>query len=199
MCYWCNSLTTINIPSTVTDFGDDIFYDCTSLPVENNIRYGDTVLAAVVDKTLSTYTIKNGTILIDSSSFSDCENLTSITIPNTVKHISTGAFEGCSSLANIDIPDSVTSIGMEAFIYCSGLTSITIPNSVTSIGSSAFFLCDALTSVTINALTPPALGEDAFGNTNNCPIYVPTTSVNDYKTASGWSDYANRIQAIPTA
>ena len=171
MCYWCNSLTTINIPSTVTDFGDDIFYECTSLPVENNIRYGDTVLAAVVDKTLSTYTIKNGTILIDASSFSDCENLTSITIPNTVKHINTTAFEGCVSLANIDIPDSVTSIGQEAFIYCSGLTSITIP----------------------------ALGEDAFGNTNNCPIYVPTTSVNDYKTASGWSDYASRIQAIPTA
>ena len=34
-----------------------------------------------------------------------------------------------------------------------------------------------------------------FNNTNDCPIYVPTGSVEAYKTAEYWSDYADRIQA----
>jgi len=37
----------------------------------------------------------------------------------------------------------------------------------------------------------------ALENTNNCPIYVPSASVNAYKTATNWSTYASRIQAIP--
>jgi hypothetical protein len=49
--------------------------------------------------------------------------------------------------------------------------------------------------MTIRATTPPALGEDPFLSTNNCPIYVPAASLTDYQTA--WSSYASRIQAIP--
>ena len=30
-------------------------------------------------------------------------------------------------------------------------------------------------------------------------IYVPSESVDAYKAASGWSDFASKIQAIPTA
>jgi len=35
-----------------------------------------------------------------------------------------------------------------------------------------------------------------FNETNNCPIYVPTSSVDAYKTATGWNSYSSRIQAI---
>jgi hypothetical protein len=35
-----------------------------------------------------------------------------------------------------------------------------------------------------------------FDSTNNCPIYVPSGSVNTYKAADGWSNYASRIKAI---
>jgi hypothetical protein len=37
-----------------------------------------------------------------------------------------------------------------------------------------------------------------FYETNNCPIYVPAESVEAYKSAEFWSDYSNRIQAIPS-
>ena len=63
-------------------------------------------------------------------------------------------------------------------------------------GDEAFYECDELTSVTINATTPPTLGDDAFYDTNNCPIYVPSGSVDTYKSASGWSSLASRIQPI---
>ena len=108
------------------------------------------------------------------------------------------AFSNCTSLTSVTIPNSVTSIGNSAFSSCDSLTSITIPSGVTSIEYSVFYGCRSLTSVTVLATTPPTLGPDAFYNTNNCPIYVPSTSVDAYKTASRWSSYASRIQAIPT-
>ena len=60
-----------------------------------------------------------------------------------------------------------------------------------------FYNCTSLTSVTIEATTPPTLGNNVFYNTNECPIYVPSESVEIYKAANGWSNYASRIQAIP--
>ena len=115
-----------------------------------------------------------------------------------IASISTRAFKGCGSLTSIDIPNSVTKIGDAAFVDCASLTSIDIPNSVTSIGEEAFRECISLTSVTVNAITPPTLGTKVFMNTNDCPIYVPSASVNAYKAATNWSYYASRIQAIPT-
>ena len=35
-----------------------------------------------------------------------------------------------------------------------------------------------------------------FDNTNNCPIYVPAGSLDEYKATWPWSDYANRILPI---
>ena len=93
----------------------------------------------------------------------------------------------------------ITKIEKNAFYQCSGLTSIDIPSGVTSIGQGAFMNCSGLTSITVNAITPPTLGSAAFSNTNNCPIYVPSASVNAYMTATNWSTYANRIQAIPNS
>ena len=116
-------------------------------------------------------------------------------IPDSVTSIGSQAFFGCTSLASIDIPDSVISIASDAFFSCSGLSSIVIPASVTSIGSFAFQYCSGLASITVLASTPPSLGQAAFSETKNCPIYVPAGSVNAYKSA--WSEYADRIQAIP--
>lgn len=78
------------------------------------------------------------------------------------------------------------------------LTSVTISDSITSIGYNAFYGCYSLTSITVEATTPPTLGNNAFASTNSCPIYVPASSVDEYKnsTSTGWSEYASRIQAI---
>ena len=123
---------------------------------------------------------------------------TTFDIPDGTTKIGSYAFYTYERLTDITIPSTVTSIGAYAFYSCKVLNSVTIPNSVTTIGYYAFCKCPFLESITIKATTPPKLYSGAFDNTNNCPIYVPAASVDAYKTATNWSTYADRIQAIPT-
>lgn len=152
----------------------------------------------LIDRTITSATIPSGTTTIGDYAFSNCSGLTSVTIPDSVIKIGRSAFSGCSGLTSVTIPDSVTSIGGNAFAGCTGLTSVTIGNSVTSIGYNAFQNCTSLASITSLNTTPPTLGTDVFLNVPaTCPIYVPAASVETYKAASGWSDRAAYIQAIP--
>ena len=70
-----------------------------------------------------------------------------------------------------------------------------LPVTLTSIGNECFNYSSNLRSIT----TPPTLGSDAFNNTNKCPIYVPAESLDAYKAATNWKNYASRIQAIPNS
>lgn len=121
-------------------------------------------------------------------------DITSIDIPVGTSKIDEAVFRYCTQLTAVTIPDTVTSIGYVAFEYCSALTSITIPSSVTNIDNYAFNHCSSLTSITVESETPTPLAS-FFEDTNNCPIYVPSDSVDAYKAA--WTRYASRIQAIP--
>ena len=132
----CTSLTTITIPNSVTSFGAYPFSGCTSLPVDNNIRYADTYLVEVVDKTLSTYIIKEGTKCIGDHAFYGCTDLTSIEIPNSVIIIWKNAFERCKGLTSLTIPASVTSIGKGLQIYgkkCNPQIFLKIPYTSTAV------------------------------------------------------------------
>ena len=99
----------------------------------------------------------------------------------------------------IELPNSVTTIGNYAFSYADKMAGVfTIPSGVTYIGTYCFEGLRKITSFVIEATTPPTIGNTPFIGTN-CAIYVPAGSVNAYKTASGWSTYASRIQAIPNS
>jgi hypothetical protein len=65
------------------------------------------------------------------------------------------------------------------------------------ISSGAFWNCSRLTILTIENATPPDVRGLAFeGVSKNITIYVPAESVEKYKTAEGWSEYADKIKAI---
>ena len=156
------------------------------------ITEGEINLTNLVSVEIGDYCVTS----IDWYAFEGCTSLTSCTIGNNVASIGDQAFSFCSGLTSVTIPDSVTSIGMAAFQYCRGLTSVTISSGVTSIGMGAFANCTNLTSITVNATNPPQLGSYAFAG-STCPIYV--LDIDAYKSASGWSTYASRIQAIPNS
>ena len=168
--FWCESLTSINIPNSVTTIGNGAFSRCSSLISIN---------------------IPNSVTTIERGAFSRCNSLTSITIPNSVVTIIGNPFyfwygnlyneskafiyedhvlfnKNKTTLIayiarekNYTIPNSVTTIGEGAFNGCHFLTSIKIPNSVTTIGEGAFNGCYSLTSINIpNSVT--TIGESAF-------------------------------------
>ena len=118
--YNCEPLTSINIPDGVTNIGDEAFWWCGSLTSIN---------------------IPDGVTNIGSYAFDGCNSLASINIPNNMTNIEVGAFLGCESLTSIIIPNSVTNIGDNAFRRCKSLTNINIPDSVTNIGDYAFLNC----------------------------------------------------------
>lgn len=195
----CSSLTSVTIPDSVTSLARRAFIACgslTSVRIGSGITsWGDAVFTGCTN--ISEVTINSGATIIGNSAFT-YTNIYDIAIPNTVTSIGSDAFRGCHNLTSINIPDSVTRISVNAFNNCSNVTTVTIGSGITSIGYQAFYNCTSLTSITINATTPPTLGDSGvFDNTNNCPIYVPSASVETYKAASRWSTYASRIQAIP--
>lgn len=194
----CASLTSVTIPDTVTSIGTS-FNNCTSLTnvtIGSGVTYiGDAAFQNC--SSLPTINLPSGLTHIGNAAFSSCGFLGSITIPSGITEISEFLLNNCYSLTSVTIPDSVTSIGYSAFNNCGSLPSINLPSGVTYIGSWAFAYCGSLTSITVLATTPPTLGEDSvFEETNDAPIYVPSESVEVYKSASGWSTYADRIQAI---
>ena len=138
----------VTIPDSVTEIGDDAFYNCDAL---------------------TSVTIPNSVTEIGDDAFENCGSLTSVTIPDSVTSIGSSAFYDCSSLESVTIGNSVTYIGSCAFYNCSSLESVTIPDSVTSIDSSAFWDCSSLTSVHITDLT--AWMNIKFENASSNPLY----------------------------
>ena len=84
---------------------------------------------------------------------------------------------------------------------CENLTSVTIPQNVTTIESSTFYGCSNLVEIYCKSTTVPTAinvfsytSWDAFDeNATNRKIYVPKESVEAYKSAKYWSDYADDI------
>ena len=116
-------LTTLTIPSDITEIKTYTFNDCSCL---------------------TSVIIPNSVTSIGNCAFSDCCSLTSVTIPDSITSIGDYAFYGCSSLTKVSIPNSVISIGSSAFRLCSNLISVVIPDSVIEIDSFAFDGCTSL-------------------------------------------------------
>ena len=192
--YNCSGLTSVTIPNSVTSIGNWAFSYCSGLPVVDNLRYADTYLVEAVDKTLSSYTIRNGTKWIGYRAFLGCNSLTSVTIPNSVTSIGDGAFSWCSGLTSISVAtDNPNYSSKDGVLFDKQQTKLVqypggkqgayvIPNSVTSIGDYAFEGCSSLTSVVIpNSVT--SIGSWAFSWCSGLTsVVIPNsvTSIGDY-------------------
>lgn len=191
--YDVDSITSVIFPNSVISVGEGVFQDCNGL------------LSVVMPNTLTS---------ISNFMFHDCQSLTEIAIPNSVTTIGDMAFADCFSLVSVNIPNSVTQIGENVFNQCNALSTITIGTGVTQIAKNAFSIGSNsnLASVTSLSTTPATLtgAQDethlsrwSFNDTNDCPIYVPSESLADYRksiSAGGWSitrDTESRFQAIP--
>ncbi len=208
--YECTSLTSIAIPDSVTSIGKYTFYNCSSLTSvhitdiaawcgiifgngsANPLGYAHNLY--LNGELVTNLAIPDSVTSIGDCAFYMCTSLTSITIPDSVTSIGNSAFYKCTSLTSVTIGNGVTSIGDEAVRNCTSLTSVTIGNGVTSIGNAVFYNCRSLKEVYCKPTTPPSGGSSMFyNNASGRKIYVPTESVDAYKYAAGWNEYANYI------
>lgn len=87
-------------------------------------------------------------------------------------------------------------VGDSAFENCKGINGQLDLSSFVSIGDSSFKGCTNITSIKIESDTILQIGQDAFDDTNDCPIYVYYDQINDYISSPNWSKYESRIMPI---
>ena len=181
----CNFVGTLFIPKSVKTIEVAAFAGCNFSEV-------------IVDSENTVYMAKGNCLMAKSTKkllqVFDCSEL-----PQDGSFLSVERY--AFSRVNIEMrdfqfPSQITTIPANVFFICKGLKSIIIDENIVAIDQDAFWSCNKLEYVIIKSSTPPTLGSGAFEDTNNCPIYVPSGSVQAYKTASGWSVYADRIFAI---
>ena len=198
------SLTSVVIPKRVTSIGCSAFRSCFHL-ANVVIPEGLTSIGAHAFRecfSLTSVVIPKRVTSIGRLAFSYCSSLAkfegNFASDDGRCLIVNGVLEAFApyGLTSYAIPNGVTSIGDLAFRGCSNLTSIVIPEGVTLIGVMAFDLCEKLRHVYCMAFLPPTfacargLGR-IFPTCSN--ICVPRQSVEAYKNAEGWRDYADAI------
>ncbi len=186
-----SGLTSVTLPNSVTEIGDNAFYDCrdlASVSLGGGITYiGENGFGAC--GALTSIVLPNNLTRMGASAFENCIGLTSINIPDSIASIENSTFNGCNALTSISIPDKVVSIGDYAFDDCSALTSVTIGKSVTSIGDGAFGHSNGLTTVVSLATIPPQMGSGSFPFPNSCTVTVPCGSLEAYTSDGLWGQY----------
>ena len=159
---------------------------------------------------------------IGSSTFYNCGSLSEINFPACTIISANGAFQGCSALTSVNFL-SLTSIGSYAFAYCSALTTVSFPK-CTCVSGYAFYQCRSLTEVHLpkcsdfyrgaaafaycyNLISLPSLSYSTIFNSTPIGgysssagqlgnIYVPTSLVASFKTASYWSLFSDRFIGV---
>ena len=169
--YTYSRLSYLNLPNGIKSIGESAFEECRNL---SHIVLSDELTS------------------IGNRAFYGCTALTEITFPETLLTIGDYAFYNCGSIESVIIPDNVTSVGGNAFGYCKQIKTVTIGENVTSIGGSAFYEIRGLMDVYCKPVTPPSgCGIDA--NATSVRIYVPTESIEAYKSAPGWKNFKSKI------
>ena len=101
----CTSLSEIYIPEGIEDIGGGVlsgtaFYNDES-NWENGVLYYNSFLLDVDTKIWGKLTIREGTTLIASYAFFECNYINAVEMPSTVTKINSNAFKGCKILSSV--------------------------------------------------------------------------------------------------
>lgn len=165
------TLTSVNLPSTLTSIGQNVFngysalinvnFPFTITRIDNSAFRNCTALAIIIDLP-NLETLGKDAFNVDIStpgSIIGIENLGKITtIPN-----SNGCFGNQKNLTYAKLPSTITSIGNNAFRNCSELASVNFPLSITNIGENAFNGCTSLEIADLSLPNLETLASKAFG------------------------------------
>ena len=215
----CTSLPGIDFAGLVnlTEIGKQAFDGCKAL---SSVDLGDCTSLNTIKEfgfngcsQLTSLTLPEGLETIELNAFwhmgidvSNEAEWKPLELPSTLSTIGQYAFED-SRFTSVTLPAALKTVGTDIFKY-SSVRTLTIEDGAV-IGRKMFNSCFQLTTVTCKSTTPPNMKADdglyAIANqddntalTNIQNIYVPSSSVEAYQSASGWDMYSGKISAIPS-
>ena len=198
----CDYLSSVTLPTTLRTISHLAFDECvrlTNITIPNGVT---TLGNEVFEQTgLTSINIPSSITSIGQGTFYQCTSLSSVTFaePSGISTLTTGTFAGCSQLTSLTLPSGITTIGQGGVQDCRNLRTVVLPSTLTSVGQTAFYLDSSLTEVYCYATNPPGLGNYAFYSIGSNPtLYVPSASVNAYKSSS-WANYFRNILPISTS
>lgn len=182
----CPDLRSLTFPSTLNNLYSGFIYNCPKLEFfygpgtsEDHhclVLYGD-YLVAVTPVTPS-----------------------EITIPDGVERIFVSVFRDNNCIERLTIPDAVYFMHNYALGYMPNLKELTMPASLTDVWDDPFAGDLSLEKIYMRSFTPFTLyeydHESYRWGADNLVIYVPKGFEDQYKNASGWDKYADRIQGF---
>lgn len=144
-----------------------------------------------IETNLTEISLPFGLTLLNSA-FVYCTKLTNVLLPNSLQHIEDATFMFCP-IEDIKLPKCLYSIGPGAF-QGTLLKKVYIPYGV-SVIDAGFAGCTTLQEVYIRRYIPATLSEDSFRMlADGFKLKVPACSLEKYKTADNWKDYADSIE-----
>lgn len=190
---YCETMTSVIIPSSISNIGDCAFQYCkklTSISIPNSVTtigrwafHGCNLLNSVFITDLESWlkiSFGDSSFPVPHHLFLNGDEIKNLIIPNSITSIGKGSFYGCSWIGSVNIPNTINQIGEEAFWGCSSLTTLTIPNSVTSISFNSFRECSGLTSVSIPS-SVTSIGRCAFSDCSSLTsVTIPNSVTSIY-------------------
>ena len=202
MFAYCPSLKECNIPATVDSICDLAFI---STPLEkleipaSVIHIG--VTAFYECTRLKEIIIPDNVKTIGRSCFNRCSSVTTVKIGTGLKAVAPFAFNPMLSLTTLELSEGLEKIEFAGFANCPRLREVTLPSTLTHIDTLAFSN-DSLTLIRAKMKTPPSLKGNIFSaapsqwadlstDFSTCMLEVPAESIDLYKNAAVWKEFAN--------
>lgn len=140
--FYLSTITSIEVPDSVTSIGKMAFLGCTSL---KSVKLSTGV--AKIDKNAfgSCSALQEIQVAKDNPNFSSLDGVLYSKAQDTLV-----IYPAAKTDAAYTIPSGVTSVAMYAFSENPYLETLTIPNSLIKVGDSAFFNCKNLRAVSYN-------------------------------------------------
>ena len=154
------------------------------------------ITTSILDGTIEQYYNEDVT-RIKTYSFWNCHNLKSISLPNATI-IDAGVFRGCFKLESVNIP-SIKTIGQNgtpAFYECNILKKLDLHGCESIAKNGLFLSCRKVKTLIFRGEKVCVFSGGSLGIPSTCLIYVPDNLVEEYKVATNWTQYAEKIKPL---